>query len=35
MIENDTLKLGFGNPGEKAPEDASKGRLYLKVKGDN
>ena len=34
-IENDTLRLGFGNPGEKAPVDTSKGRIYLRVKGDN
>jgi len=33
-IEKDTLKLGFGNPGEKAPADASSGRLYLRVKGE-
>jgi hypothetical protein len=31
LVENDTLKMGFGNPGEKAPEDVSKARLYLKV----
>lgn len=31
LIENDTLKMGFGNPGEKAPEDVSKARLYLKI----
>ena len=31
MVENDTLKMGFGNPGEKAPDDVSKARLYLKV----
>lgn len=35
MIEKDTLRLGFGNPGEKAPEDVSKGRLYLKVLGED
>jgi hypothetical protein len=31
LVENDTLKMGFGNPGEKAPEDVSIARLYLKV----
>lgn len=30
-IEGDTLKMGFGNPGEPAPQDVSKARLYLKV----
>lgn len=34
LVENDTLRLGFGNPGEKAPEDAAKGRFYLRVQGD-
>ncbi len=33
-LENDTLRLGFGNPGEKAPEDAEKGRLYIRIKGE-
>lgn len=31
LVENDKLKMGFGNPGEKAPEDVSTARLYLKV----
>ena len=31
IIEGETLKLIFGNPGEPAPEDLSKARLYLKV----
>jgi len=31
MIDEDTLKLIFGNPGEPAPEDLEKARLYLKV----
>jgi len=31
VIEGDTLKMGFGNPGEPAPQDVSKARLYLKV----
>jgi allophanate hydrolase subunit 2 len=31
LVENDSLKMGFGNPGEKAPEDLSNARLYLKV----
>ena len=31
LVENDTLKMGFSNPGEKAPEDLSNARLYLKV----
>lgn len=30
-IEGDTLKMVFGNPGEPAPEDLNKARLYLKV----
>ncbi|MEL7590442.1 MAG: hypothetical protein AAGU17_04005 [Anaerolineaceae bacterium] len=30
-IEGDTLKLLFGNPGEPAPEDLGKARLYLKI----
>jgi hypothetical protein len=29
-VENDTLKMTLGNPGEKAPEDLSKARIYLK-----
>jgi len=29
-IEGETLKLLFGDPGEPAPEDLSKARLYLK-----
>jgi len=29
-VEGETLKLLFGNPGEPAPEDLSKARLYLK-----
>lgn len=31
LVENDSLRMGFGNPGEKAPEDLSNARLYLKV----
>jgi hypothetical protein len=31
QVEDDTLKMGFSNPGEKAPDDVSKARLYLKV----
>jgi hypothetical protein len=30
-IDNDTLLMTLGNPGEKAPDDVSKGRLYQKV----
>lgn len=30
-VEGDTLKLLFGNPGEPAPEDLGKARLYLKI----
>jgi hypothetical protein len=30
-FEGETLKLIFGNPGEPAPEDMSKARLYLKI----
>ena len=30
-IEDNALKLIFGNPGEPAPEDLDKARLYLKV----
>lgn len=29
-IEGDTLKMALGNPGEKAPEDLSKARVYIK-----
>jgi len=29
-IENDTLKLALGNPGEKAPDDLGKARIYIK-----
>lgn len=29
-IEGDTLKMALGNPGEKAPEDLSKARIYIK-----
>ncbi len=29
-IEGDALKMALGNPGEKAPEDLSKARIYLK-----
>lgn len=29
-IEGDTLKMSLGNPGEKAPEDLSKARVYIK-----
>lgn len=31
LVEGNTMKLGFGNPGENAPEDVSKARLYLKI----
>jgi hypothetical protein len=31
VIENDLLKLALGNPGEKAPADVSKARLYRKI----
>lgn len=31
LVENDILKMGFGNPGEKAPEDVSKARIYLRA----
>ncbi|MEN6572594.1 MAG: hypothetical protein ABFD24_12220 [Anaerolineaceae bacterium] len=30
-IEGSTLKMALGNPGEKAPEDLSKARIYLKI----
>lgn len=30
-IEGDELKLHFGNPGEPAPENLEKARLYLKI----
>lgn len=30
-VEGNTLKMALGNPGEKAPEDLSKARIYLKV----
>jgi hypothetical protein len=30
-VENNTLKMALGNPGEKAPADVSKGRTYLKL----
>jgi hypothetical protein len=30
-VENNTLKMALGNPGEKAPADVSKGRIYLKL----
>lgn len=29
-IEKDTLKMALGNPGEKAPENLDKARIYLK-----
>ena len=29
-VEKDTLQLSLGNPGEKAPADLSKARLYQK-----
>jgi hypothetical protein len=29
--EGDSMKLIFGNPGEPAPEDLSKARLYQKI----
>jgi hypothetical protein len=31
LIEGDSIKLIFGNPGEPAPEDLSKARLYHKI----
>lgn len=30
-IEGSTLKMALGNPGEKAPDDLSKARIYLKI----
>ena len=30
-IEGNTLKLILSDPGEKAPEDLSKARIYLKI----
>lgn len=30
-VEGNTLKMGFGNPGEPAPPDVSKARLYRKI----
>lgn len=30
-VEADQLKMVFGNPGEPAPQDLSKARLYLKI----
>ena len=30
-LEGDQLKMVFGNPGEPAPQDLSKARLYLKI----
>jgi len=30
-VNGETLRMGFGNPGESAPEDVSQGRLYHKV----
>ncbi|HNZ01305.1 MAG TPA: hypothetical protein PLS77_11780 [Anaerolineaceae bacterium] len=29
-VEDDALKLALGNPGEKAPEDLSKARIYIR-----
>jgi hypothetical protein len=31
VIENDTLTMALGNPGEEAPADVIKGRLYHKI----
>ncbi len=30
-VDAGTLKMALGNPGEKAPEDFSKARFYLKI----
>jgi hypothetical protein len=30
-IENDTLTMALANPGESAPDDVSKGRIYKKM----
>ena len=30
VVENDVLKIALGNPGEAAPADLSKARIYLK-----
>lgn len=30
-VEGDTLKLIFGNPGEPAPDDVSKARIYQRI----
>ena len=30
-VEGDSMKLIFGNPGEPAPEDLSKARIYQKI----
>ncbi len=29
-VEKDTLKMALGNPGEKAPADLSKARIYIR-----
>jgi hypothetical protein len=30
-VENTTLKMALGNPGEKAPENLDRARIYLKA----
>ena len=31
LVDGDTLKMSFGNPGESAPADVNNARIYLKI----